>query len=662
MTLATTVSRASYPGTGSVGPFAYPFKINVETDLLVTKRSVLNAETTLNWPADFTVTGVSNASGTISLTVALAAGETIAIRRAPPLTQAMSIRNQGAYFPSTIEDECDKLEMQIQSLQDQLSRSVKLSETYDPSLFTLSIPGQGIAGQVIGWNTATQLGNLTMSAGAVTLPGSGRTVASLSQYLANNQIFNPLDFAPFGVNIATGVNDATSAILAADAAAIAYGGADLIFPVGTYKTTQNLVVTHRWYGTPNGNNPGGTRLLPSAAVTKCLDIRSGGIVDGFYVDGVNTTNATGIDVGTATLVNIIAVQNTMVFRFTGGAVPFVPSAVGGRGIKIAQLVTGRFTNVYSCLNYINLHTNGGNTPTDTLFDNCQFRQAVTKGVWFETGYAIRLIKPLFEANGEEGVYFQNTAGVITEITIDDSWYENNWQTQTQGANRHTKYHCFADGSNGPAGTIRFQHICAKFNDDPSHLEARAMHLTNVTGYSDFCSRFTAEAGQVLVDGTSFGNWEAYTGASFLTEVAIAGVGGAYAWSSRSHLENNIEAAWTTWVPVVTGSGTMTISALVINKARYKIIGKTMYVLLNITFTTATAGGATINVTLPTNARSLDALFNTHTWIDDAAYKDGYAQPDGANPTSSLKFGRKDLAVWGLGAGRGVNVGFNFELF
>lgn len=650
MTLATTVSRASYPGTGSVGPFAYPFKINVETDLLVTKRSVLNAETTLNWPADFTVTGVSNASGTISLTVALATGETIAIRRAPPLTQAMSIRNQGAYFPSTIEDECDKLEMQIQSLQDQLSRSVKLSETYDASLFSLSIPGQGIAGQVIGWNTATQMGNLTMSAGAVTLPGSGRTVASLSQYLANNQIFNPLDFAPFGVNIATGVNDATSAILAADAAAVAYGGADLQFPVGTYKTTQNLIVTHRWIGVPNGNNPGGVRIVPTAAVTKALDVRSGGIVDGFYIDGVNTSGKTGIDVGTATLVNIITVQNTMVFNFGG---------VGGRGIKVAQLVTGNFTNVYCALNYINLHCNGGNTPTDTIWLNCQFRLATTKGVWLETGYGLRFIKPLFEANGEEGLYMQNVGGVLTEVTVDDAWYELNWTSVASGAARHAKFNCFVDGNNGPSGTIRFQHVCAKFLE--SATEARAIHLTTCIGFTDISTKCTNEVGQIVVDGNSFGNFEAWQGGNgpFLTTVTNTSGG---AWNSRSHLEDNIEAAWTTWAPVVTGSGTMTISALVINKARYKIIGKTMYVLLNITFTTATAGGATINVTLPTNARSLDALFNTHTWIDDAAYKDGYAQPDGANPTSSLKFGRKDLAVWGLGAGRGVNVGFNFELF
>lgn len=186
MTLTSTITRSSFAGTGSTGPFAFPFKIFSETDLVVVKRSAVGSETVLNWPADFTVAGVgSGTGGTITLTVAPVVGETISIRRAPALTQPTSIRNQGAYFPATIEDEFDRLTMQIQGTRDLVDRAFGLSESFDPSLYGMRV-SPGLAGQVIGWATPTQLGNVTLSSGAVALPGAGRTVTTLSTYLANN--------------------------------------------------------------------------------------------------------------------------------------------------------------------------------------------------------------------------------------------------------------------------------------------------------------------------------------------------------------------------------------------------------------------------------------------------------------------------------------------
>jgi hypothetical protein len=185
VTLTTTTARTSYPGTGTTGPFAIPFKIFSSADLLVTKRTALGSEVTLALTTDYTVDSTLSILTTVA---AVASGETLWIRRAPALTQPTSIRNQGTYFPATIEDEFDRIVMQIQDTRDRLDRSFGLTETYDPNLYTLKIP-PGSAGQVLGWVDSTHLGNLTVAtATGVTLPGAPRTVTSLSTYLANNAV------------------------------------------------------------------------------------------------------------------------------------------------------------------------------------------------------------------------------------------------------------------------------------------------------------------------------------------------------------------------------------------------------------------------------------------------------------------------------------------
>lgn len=440
-----------------------------------------------------------------------------------------------------------------------------------------------------------------------------------------------------------GVADDTAAILAADADAAIAGG-DVFFPAGIYKISQNLLVSRKWYGVPIASI-----IKPTAAVTKCLDLRSLAIVEGLYIDGVNTRGSTGLDCGTAQLISEIVVRDCQIWRFKG---------VGGRGIKVAQLVTGRFENLYVVNNHINLHTNGGNTPTDTLFDNCQFREATTKGVWIETGYGLRFLKPLFEANGEEGLYFQNTGGTAIEISIDGAWYEDNWRSVASGAARHTKYNMFVDGANGPRGTIRFSQTDAKFAEGATG--ARAMHITNGTGFKDNNSKVANEAGQILVDGTSYGNFESWNGQNgpFLKTVTNNSGG---AWNSRSHLEDTIESAWTDWAPTLT-AGTMTISSPVITKARYKIVGKTCTIAMTLRFTTGGRATTAVIAALSTHVRSLDANLYNGCWIDDGAYHDGYVQPDGASPTSSIRIGRRDGAAWGLGTLRAANFVLTFELF
>jgi hypothetical protein len=241
VTLSTVVSRVTYPGAGAVGPFTYPFRIFAYTDLLVTKKSTTGVESTLTYGTQFTATGAGDVAGTLTLTTALAVGETLVIRRELPITQPVSIRNQGAYFPSTIEDEFDRLTMLDQQQQDEIDRSLKLAESLDPTAYVLTLPNPEAGKVMTGTGTGFTMSALDSS--AVALPGQGRTVPTLSAFLANNAIFNVLDYAA-GVTINTDVNNALTAMnLCRDSiptVGAAFGGI-MYMPAGVYKCLGKFV-------------------------------------------------------------------------------------------------------------------------------------------------------------------------------------------------------------------------------------------------------------------------------------------------------------------------------------------------------------------------------------------------------------------------------------
>lgn len=222
MTVATTNSRISYPGSGSTGPFAFPFRILSSADLLVTKRAATGVETTLALTTNYTVSGVGEATGSITLTANLVVGETLVIRRAPALTQPVSIRNQGTYYPATIEDEFDRMVMQMQDQKDHINRSFRLNETYDPTPYDLTIT-PGTAGQVLGLDgTGLGLQFMTMiGASALSVLG----------------IYKAAD-AP-GVDV-SGVTDSREGLNTLATSTIPAAGGTIVWTPGTYLINSNV--------------------------------------------------------------------------------------------------------------------------------------------------------------------------------------------------------------------------------------------------------------------------------------------------------------------------------------------------------------------------------------------------------------------------------------
>lgn len=150
MSFSSTSNRSQYTGNGATSSYDYTFKIFSQTDLLVTVRNTSGVETTLTITTDYTVDGVGDSGGgSISLVNSgqawltsgnLTTGYILAIRRVRPLTQTTDIRNQGSYFPETIEDEFDRGRMIDQQQQDEIDRSLKLPETISGASFDMSLP------------------------------------------------------------------------------------------------------------------------------------------------------------------------------------------------------------------------------------------------------------------------------------------------------------------------------------------------------------------------------------------------------------------------------------------------------------------------------------------------------------------------------------------
>lgn len=152
MSISSTTNRVTYTGNDAVDTYDYTFRIFTSADLLVTvKNTSTSAETTLVLTTDYTVTGVTEASGgTVVLVNAsqawldgdgdLSSDYTITIRRKVSLTQTTDIRNQGDFFPETHEDTFDYGRMIDQQQQDEIDRSVKSPEAVPSSDFDPTLP------------------------------------------------------------------------------------------------------------------------------------------------------------------------------------------------------------------------------------------------------------------------------------------------------------------------------------------------------------------------------------------------------------------------------------------------------------------------------------------------------------------------------------------
>lgn len=142
MTLSADTSRMDCVGNNTTATYSYTFKIFADSDLVVTETDTNGVESTLDLNVDYSVTGAGDSDGgSITLLAGnLATNHLLAIERIMPITQETDIRNQGDFFPETIEDEFDRLVMVDQQQQVYLDKSLKLPRGISSDDFDTTLP------------------------------------------------------------------------------------------------------------------------------------------------------------------------------------------------------------------------------------------------------------------------------------------------------------------------------------------------------------------------------------------------------------------------------------------------------------------------------------------------------------------------------------------
>lgn len=186
MTVAAGTPINSYVGNNSASAFSFTFPVFLSSQIVVTAvLASTGATATLILGTDYSVTGLNPSgdpasSGSISLINAgqawlssgnLATGYTLVIQSSFAYSQTTSIRNQGDFYRSALEDALDTLEYQIQQLILTIGSQVILPTGLLPSAFSPVLPvgmpsSAGLAIVVNSTGTGFSLG----AGGSVTLP------------------------------------------------------------------------------------------------------------------------------------------------------------------------------------------------------------------------------------------------------------------------------------------------------------------------------------------------------------------------------------------------------------------------------------------------------------------------------------------------------------
>ena len=154
MTLSSTTSKATYNGDGSTTAFSVSFIFWDNGDLRVIHRDANAAETVWTEGTQYTLTGGSGATGTLTVKTTPtdytpASGETLTIKDNQSEVQGDSLPLSGAFPSTVVEQRFDKITRLIQNHSEEIARSILLPET--ASLSGLQLPEPG-AGEIVRYN------------------------------------------------------------------------------------------------------------------------------------------------------------------------------------------------------------------------------------------------------------------------------------------------------------------------------------------------------------------------------------------------------------------------------------------------------------------------------------------------------------------------------
>jgi hypothetical protein len=160
MTISSTTVKNSYAGDNSTTTFSYTFKIFQDSDIQVIIRSANGTETTKTITTHYTVTGAGNAGGG---SVIFTSGniptstETVVLRRNIPQTQSIDYIANDPFPAESHEEGLDRATMAIQQLQEEVTRSLKLSKTNTMTSTEFTVGASDRANKILAFDTNGEL-------------------------------------------------------------------------------------------------------------------------------------------------------------------------------------------------------------------------------------------------------------------------------------------------------------------------------------------------------------------------------------------------------------------------------------------------------------------------------------------------------------------------
>jgi len=160
MTISSTTVKNSYSGDGSTTTFTYTFKIFQDSDIQVIIRAANGTETTKTITTHYTVTGAGVSSGG---TVIFTSGniptntQTVVLRRNIPQTQAIDYIANDPFPAESHEEGLDRATMAIQQIQEEVTRSLKLSKTNTMTSTEFTVGSADRANKILAFDSSGEI-------------------------------------------------------------------------------------------------------------------------------------------------------------------------------------------------------------------------------------------------------------------------------------------------------------------------------------------------------------------------------------------------------------------------------------------------------------------------------------------------------------------------
>jgi hypothetical protein len=158
MTVSSTTVKKSYNGNGSTTAFTYDFLINTTAELKVIIRSSTGAETVKTISSHYNISD-SSGSGTVTFTSGNipASGETVILIRDTNLTQGTDYVENDPFPSASHESALDKLTLQVQEVQEEVDRAIKLSRTNTMTSTEFTVGATDRASKILAFDSTGEI-------------------------------------------------------------------------------------------------------------------------------------------------------------------------------------------------------------------------------------------------------------------------------------------------------------------------------------------------------------------------------------------------------------------------------------------------------------------------------------------------------------------------